>query len=56
MKRNTRLNCLQLFIRKEEEIKEAYEVIVRFEDVSGLEMHRDPRREKCQALPFGNHR
>ena len=28
---------MKLFIRKEEEIKEAYEVIVRFEDVSGLD-------------------
>ena len=49
-------DAMKLFIKREEEIEEAYNVIVRFEEVSGLEMHRDPRREKCQALPFGTHR
>ena len=33
-----------------------YETINNFELVSGTEMHRDPTREKCQALPFGSHR
>ena len=33
-----------------------YKVIERFEKVSGLEMHRDPGRGKCQALPFGKHK
>jgi hypothetical protein len=35
---------MKLFIKKEE-IGEAQKVIVRFEVVSGSEMHRDPRRE-----------
>ena len=26
-----------------------------FENISGLKMHRDPERRKCQALPFGRH-
>ena len=38
------------------EITMVYEVINRFEKVSGMEMHRDRKREKCQALPFGSHR
>ena len=33
-----------------------YNAISKFEKVSGLEMHRDVVRQKCQALPFGNHR
>ena len=38
------------------ELKKVYEVISKFELVSGTEMHRDPSREKCQALPFGTHK
>ena len=47
---------LKVFLRKASEIETVYEVICRFEKVSGLKMHRDPERDKCQALPFGSHR
>ena len=47
---------LKLFLSDPSEIPVAYDLICRFEAVSGLKMHRDPKREKCQALPFGNHR
>ena len=46
---------LKLFFNDVKEIESASEVIKRFEMVSGLEMHRDPARNKCQALPFGSH-
>ena len=38
------------------ELKQVYEIINNFELVSGNEMHRDPSRGKCQALPFGSHK
>ena len=47
---------LKLFIKDLDEIGEVYDVICKFEQVSGLLMHRDPARDKCQALPFGSHR
>ena len=47
---------LKVFLKEVEEIPKAYEVICNFENVSGLKMHRDPKRGKCQALPFGKHR
>ena len=47
---------LKLFLSKPEELVLIYDIICNFEKVSGLEMHRDPSREKCQALPFGSHR
>ena len=47
---------LKLFIKDLGEIGEVYDVICKFEQVSGLLMHRDPARGKCQALPFGSHR
>ena len=47
---------LKLFLTKVEEIPKCYDVICRFEKVSGLKIHRDPARGKCQALSFGNHR
>ena len=47
---------MKLFVGNLEEIPRAYGIISNFECVSGLLMHRDPRREKCQALPFGEHR
>ena len=47
---------LKLFIQDLSEIDIASQVIKRYEVVSGLEMHRDPLRRKCQALPFGNHK
>ena len=39
-----------------QELPKVYDLISKFENVSGTEMHRDPLREKCQALPFGSHR
>ena len=45
-----------MFVGNLGEINTASDLIERFEKVSGLEMHRDPARNKCQALPFGNHR
>ena len=47
---------LKLFIKNMSEVTNLYKVISNFEKVSGLEMHRDPARKKCQALPFGLHR
>ena len=46
---------LKLFIGDTEEINQTYQVICDFEEISGLEMHRDPGRDKCQVLPFGSH-
>ena len=47
---------LKLFVTDTEELNIVYDVICNFENVSGLKMHRDPSRGKCQALPFGSHR
>ena len=47
---------VKVIIRRPEEIGLCYKIISRFEEISGLRMHRDPLREKCQALPFGSHR
>ena len=47
---------VKVALRRPEEIEKCYRIISRFEKVSGLKMHRDPLREKCQALPFGSHR
>ena len=49
------MDDLKLFVNDLSEIDSASYVIKRFEEVSGLEMHRDPRKQKCQVLPFGNH-
>ena len=38
------------------DLRRVYDIISKFEVVSGTEMHRDPLRGKCQALPFGSHR
>ena len=46
---------LKLFLGNLEEIKDCYDMIEGFEKISGLKMHRDPARRKCQALPFGRH-
>ena len=46
----------KVLLKHPEEINKVYEIIEKFEKVSGLEMHRDPNREKCQALVFGRHR
>ena len=47
---------LKLFLKDLNEIEVSYNIINDFEKISGLKMHRDPKREKCQALPFGKHR
>ena len=47
---------LKAFIKDLDEVDAIYDVICNFENVSGLMMHRDPRRDKCQALPFGSHK
>ena len=47
---------LKLFLHDVEELNVAYDVICNFENVSGLVMHRDVTRDKCQALSFGSHR
>ena len=47
---------LKVFLSSLDEVKEVYQSIERFEAVSGLLMHRDSSRNKCQALPFGDHR
>ena len=47
---------LKVFLRDTSEIESVYGIICSFEKVSGLKMHRDPARGKCQALPFGSHR
>ena len=47
---------VKLFLKDLTELKNCYKVIEEFEKISGLEMHRDPGREKCQALPFGKHK
>ena len=47
---------LKVFIRDLDEIDCIYDVISKFESISGISMHRDPLREKCQAIPFGEHR
>ena len=47
---------LKLFIKDLNEIEFLYDRICKFERISGLNMHRDPSRDKCQALPFGRHR
>ena len=46
----------KVVLKEPQEIHMVYSLIERFERVSGLEMHRDPIREKCQALVFGSHR
>ena len=47
---------LKLFLVDVNELKISYDVICCFERISGLLMHRDSTRDKCQALPFGKHR
>ena len=47
---------LKCFLKETGEVEVVYEEICKFEKISGLKMHRDPLRDKCQALPFGNHR
>ena len=46
---------LKLFLADLKEIKDCYKVIEQFEGISGMKMHRDPERGKCQALLFEKH-
>ena len=47
---------LKGFFGEIQEIDKVYDVICKFEKISGVVMHRDPKREKCVAIPFGDHR
>ena len=47
---------LKGFIGDIQEIDRIYDIICKFETISGIVMHRDPKREKCILLPFGDHR
>ena len=47
---------LKGFFGEIHEIDKVYDVICKFEKNSGIIMHRDPKREKCQLIPFGDHR
>ena len=46
----------QVFLRNPDEIKIIHEIVKKFEMISGFQMHRDPKKGKCQALSFGEHR
>ena len=46
----------KIFLNNPEKINDVFALIQKFEQVSGLKMHRDPTREKCKALTFGTHR
>ena len=48
-------NNLKLFIKDLNEIFSIENIINDFEIVSGVKIHRDPSRGKCQALSFGTH-
>ena len=47
---------LKLLLKKPEEVTCVDETIKRFEGVSGLILHRDVTRKKCNVLTFGSHR
>ena len=47
---------LKGFIKSLDEITVIEKIIEKFEKISGVILHRDPAREKCQALPFGKHK
>ena len=47
---------LKGFIKSLDEITAIEKIIEKFEKISGVILHRDPAREKCQALPFGKHK
>ena len=47
---------LKAFVENIDEIATIESVIGEFEIVSGVILHRDPKREKCQPLPFGQHK
>merc|ERR1711954_296502 len=47
---------LKAMISDLNEINYIENIISMFESISGIRLHRDPSREKCQALTFGDHR
>ena len=47
---------MKLILKDPREIHHIFSIICKFQKVSGLSMHLDPKRGKCQALTFGVHR
>ena len=45
----------KLALKNAEEISKVQDTVIRFEKVSGLLLHRDVSRKKCNVLSFGNH-
>lgn len=50
------MDDLKCFLSEEKEIFVVDSVISNFEKVSGLIVHRDPSKQKCNILCFGSHR
>ena len=50
------MDDLKCFLVDEKEIYVVDSVITKFEKVSGLIVHRDPSKQKCNILCFGSHR
>ena len=46
---------MKIFLKDLNEINLIENIISQFEQFSGVRLHRDPSRGKCQALPFGKH-
>ena len=47
---------IKVLLAQPQEVFLVEEVISDFEEVSGLILHRDKSRKKCNVLPFGSHR
>ena len=50
------MDDFKCFLTDEKEIYVVDSVITKFENVSGLKVHRDPSKQKCNILCFGRHR
>lgn len=46
----------KIALRTSDEINKVQDMVLRFEKISGLMLHRDVTRKKCNILSFGNHR
>ena len=46
----------KIALQNSDEIKKVQDMVIRFEKVSGLMLHRDVTRKKCNIISFGNHR
>ena len=46
----------KLFLREPEEIHKVEEIVTKFEQVSGVKLHRNKLLKKCNILCFGQHR